>query len=136
MKSLVIYYSYSGHTKKLAEAFAASKDADVVEMKDVKRPGILAAYLKGCFAAMKGKAWAIQPLKIDLLAYDDIVLYSPVWAGNPPPAVNAFLEILPSGRSVTVRMVSGSGTSKCRERIEAAVQMKVSKLAEFEDVKA
>jgi len=135
METIVIYYSWSGHAKALAEAFAATEGAETAEIKDARRPGVFKAYTAGCFAAMKGKAWKIQPLTVDLSAYDGIVLYSPVWAGNAPPAVNAILELLPGGKSVSVRMVSGGGTSKCRARIEEAIKLKGSALAGFEDIK-
>ena len=135
MKTLVLYYSYSGHAKKLAEACAKKKKADIAEIKDANRPGTLGAYLKGCPAAIKGKSWLIQPIDADLAAYDSLILYSPVWAGNPPPAVNAALKRIPRGKDVAVYMVSRSGTSKCRARLEELVAAKGSKLAGFNDLK-
>ena len=135
MKTIIIYYSWSGKSKKLAESFAAGEGAEIAEIKDLRRPGVLKAYTAGCLAAIKGKAWEIEPLNIDFAAYDSIMLYSPVWASNPPPAVNAFLERLPGGKSVAVRMVSASGTSKCQSRIEAAIKMKACTPGGFENVK-
>ncbi|MDR0220412.1 MAG: hypothetical protein LBI54_03280 [Lachnospiraceae bacterium] len=135
MKTLILYYSYSGKTKAIAEKLAAEKSADLAEIKDVKRPGTLKAYLSGCPAALKGKAWPIQMLDVDMAGYDQLYLLSPVWAGNPPPAVNAVLEKLPKGKAVAVTMVSASGGSKCRERVEAAIAAKECTLAGWEDVR-
>ena len=135
MKTLVVFYSYTGHTKALAQELAAKEPAGLAEIKDVKRPGTLKAYTFGCFDAIRGKARPIRPLDADLRAYDCLFLLSPVWAGNPPPAVNAFLTSLPEGMSVSVKMVSASGKSACKERLEAAVKAKGGVLDGFEDIK-
>ena len=136
MKTLVLFYSYSGKTKAVAKELAAKDSADISEIKDAKRPGKPKAYVAGCFAAMRGKAWPIQPLEADLAAYDRLILLSPVWAGNPPPAFNAMLEQLPEDKTVAVKMVSMSGKSSCKERLEAAIKAKGSVLESFEDIKA
>ena len=136
MKTLVIYYSYSGHAKRLAEKIAVTESADMVEIKDVKRPGTLKAYTAGCFAAIKGKAWPIMPIAADLTVYDRLILLAPIWASNTPPAVNAFLALLPTGKTISVKLVSGSGRSGCQARIEAVIQAKDGISEGFEDIKA
>jgi len=136
VKTIVLFYSYSGNTKAVAEKLAAKETVDVAEIKDAKRPGKFKAYTAGCFAAMKGKAWRIQPLGVDLSAYDRFILLSPVWSNNPAPAFNAALEMLPHGKSVSFKMVSSSGKSSCRERLEAAIKAKGGVLESFEDIKA
>lgn len=136
MKTLVIYYSYTGHTKKIAEALAAKEFADIAEIKEVKRPGRIKAYSIGCFATLRGKCWPIQPLGSDLSVYDRLILLSPVWASNPPPFVNTVLEQLPPSKAVAVKMVSASGKSSCKERLETALKAKGCVLDGFEDIKA
>jgi flavodoxin len=136
MKTLVMYYSYSGHTKKIAEALAAKEPADIVEIKEAKRPGVFKAYTAGCVAALRGKGWPISPLGADLAAYGRLALLSPIWANNPPPFVNAALELLPEGKTVSIKMVSASGKSNCRKRLEAALDAKNCKLESFEDIKS
>ena len=136
MNTLVLFYSYSGKTKAIAGELAAKESAVLAEIKDVKRPGMLKAYAAGCFAAMKGKSWPIQPSDVDFAEYNRLILLAPIWANNPPPAFNAILEQLPSGKTVAVKMVSASGKSKCRERLEAFIKNKGSVLESFEDIKA
>lgn len=136
MKTLVIFYSYTGNTRRFAQGLAKKESADITEVKEVSRPGRVKAYLVGCIAALRGKSWRIQPPGVDLAAYDRLILLSPVWAGNPPPAVNALLEQLPVGKSVFVKMVSASGKSECRDRLELIAKSKGCTIESFEDIKA
>ena len=136
MNTLVLFYSYSGKTKAIAEELAAKESAVLAEIKAVKRPGKLKAYTAGCLSAIKGRSWPIQPTDVDLTEYGRLILLAPIWASNPPPAFNAILEQLPSGKTVAVKMVSASGKSKCRERLNAIIQSRGSTLESFEDIKA
>ncbi|MDR3217037.1 MAG: NAD(P)H-dependent oxidoreductase [Clostridiaceae bacterium] len=136
MSTLIIYYSYSGNTRKIAEALAVEKAADLTAINDEKRPGKFKAYSSGCLKALNGQGWAIQPLTVDLGAYDEIILLTPIWAGNVPPAVNSALELLPAGKEVSIKAVSGSGSSKCVDKLRAVVEGKGSTLAAFEDIKS
>ena len=135
MKTLVIFYSYSGKTKGIAEKLASDESVEIAEIKDVKRPGKLKAYSTGIFAAGTGKAWPIQPLGVNLADYDRFILLAPVWANNPAPPFNAMLEQLPDGKAITVKMVSMSGKSACKERLEKVIKSKGCILENFEDIK-
>jgi flavodoxin len=135
MKSIIIYYSYTGHSKAIAEKLAESESADILEIKDAKRPNKVMAYASGCAKALQGKGWEIEPINTDLTAYDNVTLVSPVWASNTPPAVNTFLEFLPANATVSVKMISAGGTSKAKERLEKIIKEKHSVLGTFEDIK-
>jgi flavodoxin len=134
-KTLIIFYSYTGKTKCLAEELAGKENADIAEILDIKRPSTVNAYLGGCFAAMRGKAWPIRPLTADLSAYKRLILLAPVWAGNPPPAFNAVLAQLPDGGTIAVKMISASGKSSCKTRIATVLKAKGCTLESFEDIK-
>ena len=136
MKTLILFYSYSGHTEKIAKALAEKESAGMAQIESVKRPGRFRAYTAGCVAAMRGKAWPIRPLDVNFEEYSRLILLSPVWASSPPPAVHAFLEQLPEGKIIDVKMVSASGKSKCGERLEAVIKSKGGRLESFEDIKA
>ena len=136
MSQLIIYYSYSGKTKKIAEDLAKRESADIFEIKDLRPVGKLKAYTAGIFAAAKGKAWQIKPPDIDIASKDKIIMLAPVWANNPPPAFFAILEYLPSGKPVSIKMVSASGRSNCKSRLETIIENKGCTLESFEDIKA
>ena len=135
MKQLVIYYSFSGKTRKIAEELAKKESADIFEIKDVKPFGKLKAYTAGIIASIKGKTWNITPPDIGMLDYNKIIMLAPVWADNPSPAFNTMLEYLPSGKLISIKMVSASGKSNCKDRLEAILNKKDCVLESFEDIK-
>lgn len=132
MKTLVLFYSYTGNTRALAQRLAKAQNADLEEVQTLKRPGTVAAYVLGSFAAMRHKPAAIQPIKAELAAYDRIELLFPIWASNPAPAFYSVLAALPAGKTVGLHMVSGSGASN-QERISALVQERFCTVAEYKD---
>ena len=134
MNQLIIYYSYSGSTRKIANGLAKKENADIFEINDYKPLGKLKAYTAGIIASMRGKAWQIKPPDIEISKYDKIIMFAPVWANNPPPAFNAILEYLPSEKSIDIKMVSMSGKSNCKERLESVIKSKGSTLESFEDI--
>ena len=138
MKSIVLYYSYGGHTKKAAEKLARAQGADVEAIQTVKRHGKLTTYLVDCPKALRGKGTPIVPIKADLTQYDMITLASPVWASNPAPAFNEVVTQLPKGKNVQVLLVSASGegaTSRNAEKIRKRIRHQGCTVVSYKDVK-
>lgn len=134
MKTLILYYSYGGSTRALAEEEARTRGADLCEVKDKRRPGALKAYTLGCLGAIRGKPADIEKPDADLAAYDTLVLMAPVWASNLAPPFNSMVALLPAGKSVEVVATSLSGASgSAREKAEAALAAKGCTLAEYRD---
>ena len=136
METLILYYSYTGKTTAIANALAIKESADIAEIKSVARPGKFKAYTSGCFASMRGKIWPIQPIDKNLSEYERIIILAPVWAGFPPPYINSVIEKLPSEKTVAIKMISASGKSSCREKLEAAIVNRGCTFESFEDIKA
>ncbi|MDR1734083.1 MAG: hypothetical protein LBR73_04290 [Oscillospiraceae bacterium] len=136
MKTLILYYSYSGHAKALAEQAAAAAGAAIYEIKDAKRPPKVLTFLMGCPLSIMGKGWSIAPLEIDLEAYDEIQVYAPIWAGNVPPAINSALAFLPAGKAVAYTLVSLSGACKAEERLRTVTEGRGCTFAGLANVKS
>ena len=133
-RTLVAFYSFSGSTRTVAMTLAITEGFDHREIKTVKTVSKLKAYTAGILASIRGKSWPILPVKAEYAAYDRLILFAPVWAGNPPPAVNAFWEQLPSGKAIDIKMVSASGESDCKERLESVIAKKGCTLESFTDI--
>jgi flavodoxin len=91
-KTLVVYYSRTGNTKKIAEEVAAALQADVEELKDGKsRRGPIGFIMAGREAVRKVPA-NLKALQHDPAAYDLVVVGTPVWANTVCSPVRTFLE--------------------------------------------
>lgn len=94
-RRLVIYYSYSGRTRILAEAIALAVDAELTEICPLKpypafKPWM---YLVGGFQALTGRMVPLKPMERNPEAYDMLFIGTPVWAGNLAPPVRSWLAL-------------------------------------------
>jgi len=138
MKSIVLYYSYGGHTKKAAEKLARSQGAELVEIQTQSDKSKFLLYLVDCPRAMMRKSTAIKPITQDLSSYDLITLASPVWASYPTPAFNAVVKLLPKGKNIQVLMVSASGsgaTKKSEDGTKKLIKHQGCRVVSYKDVK-
>jgi flavodoxin len=91
-KILVVYYSKSGNTERVALDIADSFGADVEKLVDQKARGGFWNYLKAGRDAMKKRLTTIDPVKHDAAKYDIIIIGSPVWGWNMTPAVRTYID--------------------------------------------
>ena len=137
MKTIVLYYSYTGKTKVLAAEKANELNADIEEITEIKRPSMFKAFIVGAPYALKRKKAKINQIKSDLSNYDKIIIMAPVWAGNPAPAFNNIIEHIPSGKKIELVMVSaGGGTKGSAEKTKALVISRGCEVTAYTDVNA
>lgn len=91
MKTLMVYYSWTGKTRLVAEAIAKTLDVEIREIEEIKKRSGFLGFISGAFAAMRGKSSEIKAMDFKL-DYDLIFLGTPVWGGKPTPAINAFIS--------------------------------------------
>jgi len=136
MKTLILFYSFSGNTRKLASKKAAETGADIEEVTETKKMSVLKAYIIGAYRAMKRGKAEIQPIKSQLDSYEKIILMAPVWAGNPAPAFNSIIEQLPAGKKIELVMISaGSGTKKSAEGTKNLITARGCEVTDYIDIK-
>jgi len=140
MRELVLFYSYSGNTKKVAEKFAQENNCDICEVTDKKRPNKFAAYTAGCFKAMKGGIRKINPLMLNETPvkfedYGVVSIFAPIWAGHPAPSMNGAVKLIPPGTKVKLFMVSASENSS-KDSISKRVQALGLEITGYEDIKS
>ncbi len=88
MKSIIIYYSFEGNTKLIAESMQEAVGGDIVQIKmkkEVSTKGIKKFLWGGKKVIFKEKP-EIYPDNIDLKDYDLVFIGTPVWAGKFSPA--------------------------------------------------
>ena len=92
MKSVILYYSRTGKTKFLAEKLRDEFDADLVEIRDLKKRSGLFGFLGGSRDARRGLRTEVVPSSFDLTNYELVIFGTPVWAYSPTPAISTFLD--------------------------------------------
>ena len=122
MKTAVIYYSFEGNCALVAKAIKDALDADIFEIKTIdkkKRTGF-AKYLWGGFQTIMKKKPELEPLSIDIIAYDLIVLGTPVWAASPTPAILSFLDKTRiTGKKIALFCCHAGGKGKLFDKFKA-----------------
>lgn len=92
MKALIVFYSRTGTTKKVAQAIHASLKCDIEEIVDKKsRIGVM-GYLKGGRDALRKKPTKIGAPFKNPSKYDLIIIGTPVWAHNMTPAIRTYIS--------------------------------------------
>lgn len=111
-KSIVLYYSQTQTTKKVAEEIARLTSSDI-EAIDVKEPynGSYDETVKRCMAEMNENILPhMKPLKSDLSKYGTIFLGFPVWFGTYAQPIAALVkEYGFDGKTIVPFCTFGSG---------------------------
>lgn len=92
MKSLVVYYSKTGVTKRAAVAISRMLGSDIEEIVDLKDRGGIIGRLYGGRDALLKKPTDIKRPKKDPSKYKLVVIGTPVWAHSLTPAVRTYLN--------------------------------------------
>ena len=91
MKSLVVYYSRSNITKKLAQDIAGKLNCDIEEIKPKVNYNGKLGYARGIKDSASGKNVELESLKYNPQEYDVVYLGAPVWASK---AANPLISYL------------------------------------------
>ena len=92
--SLIVYFSYTGHTKMIANMIKEKINCDIVELKPIKPYST--NYQEVVDDEQNSEASniipEIQKVDVDLSKYDKIIIGTPTWWYRPAPVVRAFLK--------------------------------------------
>ena len=121
MKILIVYYSFEGSCKYVAEEISKNLNAEILELKpktDVKTKGIL-KYVFGGKQAFSNEKPELLPLEKNINSYDFIFLGTPVWAWNYAPALKTFFsEHKIKEKKMALFCCSGGGKGKTLENMK------------------
>lgn len=92
MKAVIIYYSRSGNTEKLAKKIQSSLNCDILKIEPEEAYG---NYIISCLRVMKENTQKITPGFLteipDLTDYDTVFLGYPIWAQDIPAFIQDFI---------------------------------------------
>jgi multimeric flavodoxin WrbA len=112
MKSLVIYYSYSGITEEVINIFKeVLEKKSELKIQRLKPKEEITSFFTQCRAARSKKRCEIEEALFDASGYDTIIIGSPVWAFAPAPVINTYLDKVTglNNKKLIVLLTSGSG---------------------------
>jgi flavodoxin len=92
MQALVVYYSRTGHTKKIGDELAKALPADAEEIVDTANRAGPVGWLMSGREGSGRKLATIQPVKKDPANYDIVVIGTPVWAANMSSPVRTYIS--------------------------------------------
>jgi flavodoxin len=91
-KILVVYYSRTGNTERVARDLASRLGADIEKITDKKKRSGLLGILSISKDIMKQKGTEIEEIQKNPAGYDIVAIGTPVWGPIPASAVSAYLE--------------------------------------------
>jgi hypothetical protein len=117
MRAIVLYYSRTGCTRRIAEEVASRLGCDIEAI--VPKRGFMGmiGWLRAGRSAMKGMAVELEPLARDPTGYDLVVVGTPVWGGTVSSVVRAVL-VQNAGRLGRVAFLVTSGGPKTERTLE------------------
>lgn len=94
MKTLVVYYSYEGTTKRMADTISLKYGFDVerLEVKNEKIRKGLSKYIWGGKDVIQKKEPELLSMRQNVEDYDRIIIGTPVWASSFAPAIRTFIN--------------------------------------------
>ncbi len=127
MKTVVVYYSMSGHAESAARAAAERTGAELLRLEPEKPypDKGFAKFFWGGKSAVMSERHALKPYEFDAAGCGRVVFVFPVWAGTFAPPVRSFIEdnkaALAGKRFAAVACQSGSGAEKAFKKLETAL---------------
>ena len=94
MKKIIIYYSYTGHTKMIAEYMAKKLNCEILELKPIKPYSTDYQTVVDEEQNNEGsnRIREIKDIDKDLTKYDEIIIGTPVWWYTIAPVIRTFLK--------------------------------------------
>ncbi|MBA7499852.1 hypothetical protein ES704_02602 [subsurface metagenome] len=91
MKILVVFYSRSGNTKKIAEAISEILKCDNEEIFDMKNRKGIPGFLSAGTDANLRRLTAIKEIKNNPSLYDLVIIGTPIWSSNISAPIRTYL---------------------------------------------
>lgn len=93
-KKLIVYYSYTGNTKMIAERIQKKLKCDILEIKPVVpySTDYQTVVDEEQNNESTGKTPEIEKIEKNLSNYDEIIIGSPVWWYTIAPVIRTFLK--------------------------------------------
>ncbi|MDO5825274.1 MAG: flavodoxin [Methanosphaera sp.] len=129
MKTLIVYYSRTDITKKVAEDIREKLECDIERIMPKVNYNTKIGYARGIKDAIAEKTVELEELTYDPADYDEVILGVPVWASK---AANPLISYIDKNngkfKDIKIFVTAGSsGFESTIKQIEEHVGLKASK---------
>ena len=137
MERIIIYYSDGGKTQVVAETLALNFRCDICKIKDLKKRDGIRSLFSSSIDAFRESKTEIYPPSLDLEEYDTIYIGTPVWIGNPTPAIITLIDNLNlRGKDVVLFTTSSSSNEEgALEKMELKIRARGARVVQQFNVK-
>lgn len=121
MKTLVVWYSRTGMTRRVADEIVGLTGWDRDEIVDTSDRRGLRGWLRAAWDARRRRSTSLRPAERAPSTYDLVVIGTPVWAACVSPPVATYLR-MHAGHFPQVAFFAtygGSGASRVMTQLEA-----------------
>jgi flavodoxin len=122
--TLVVYYSFEGSTRLIAQTIATTLEADIMEckpIKDINSKGFM-KYVWGGRQVLFKKHPHLEPFEKNPADYETIIIGTPVWAFNYTPALRSFLsQVTLRKKNIAIFCCHEGGKGKTLENLKEAL---------------
>lgn len=125
MSRKIFYYSRTGNCATVAHTYSKNGEGLLVQIKDKPEDrywGVF-GYIKGGFHTVTKKEVSYDLVGDKYNDASEVILVTPVWAGQIPPTFRAFLTQQDFNPEVKVTVVTISNSGKGRETFHQAVNI-------------
>lgn len=129
MNYQVLYFTRTGHSKRIAEKIAKMLDIEAIEIRDHMNWRGVIGYIKAGFYSTVDKKVSIT-LSRALDEQKPYIVVAPLWAGGIAPAVRAFFRVYPKEKA---HLIVTSLGSTLKERAGYLSVTDIIQRAEHED---
>lgn len=128
---LIVYYSRSGNSKKIACELKNLLNCHIDEIKDLKNRKGIGGFIKGGRDALNGNITSINYENNLSHKYSKLILCGPIWAANISPALRTY--ILTNRKKFPkeifyISVYGGSGEEKYDKKMEEIFSGSITKL--------
>jgi len=124
-RTLIVYYSLSGNTERVAKDLAARLDADLQQVRERTNRQGFRGYLRAAFDSLRERPASLVDVAKDAGDYELTIIGSPIWVGRITPAMRTYLESI-RGRARNVAFFTTSGNTDV-EKVVPAMQTLVDR---------
>jgi NAD(P)H-dependent FMN reductase len=114
----IAYFSWKGHTQKVATALAKRLNAEMVRIEPLTEFNIGIGGMKALLS-MKSP---IKPCKTELAGIDGLIIATPVWSHKVPPFVTEYCSAVSGGEGKPFHVIAEMGGRGAEGAITAVRQ--------------